>query len=142
MIEKNQLISTINGHKTLANVNAHQDGHSIFCNGKVIRFKSLQADIGDTQDNNADAGFIAPMNGTVVAILVEPGEQVELGQTLMVMEAMKMEHSLTAPAAGSVSEFYFKAGELVDGGTELLAFEAVQVIQPKKANKESSKNVT
>lgn len=142
VIEKNQLISTINGHKTLANVNAHQDGHSIFCNGKVIRFKSLQADIGDTQDNNADAGFIAPMNGTVVAILVEPGEQVELGQTLMVMEAMKMEHSLTAPAAGSVSEFYFKAGELVDGGTELLAFEAVQVIQPKKANKESSKNVT
>jgi 3-methylcrotonyl-CoA carboxylase alpha subunit len=126
VIEKNQLISTINGHKTIANINAHQDGHSVFCNGKVIRFKSLQADIGDTQDNNADAGFVAPMNGTVVAILVEPGEQVELGQTLMVMEAMKMEHSLKAPAAGSVSEFYFKAGELVDGGTELLAFQAVQ----------------
>jgi 3-methylcrotonyl-CoA carboxylase alpha subunit len=133
VIEKNQLISTINGHKTIANINAHQDGHSVFCNGKVIRFKSLQADIGDTQDNNADAGFVAPMNGTVVAILVEPGEQVELGQTLMVMEAMKMEHSLKAPAAGSVSEFYFKAGELVDGGTELLAFQAVQ---PNKTKNE------
>jgi 3-methylcrotonyl-CoA carboxylase alpha subunit len=133
VIEKNQLISTINGHKTIANVNAHQDGHSVFCNGKVMRFKSLQADLGDTQDNNADAGFIAPMNGTVVAILVEPGEQVELGQTLMVMEAMKMEHSLKAPAAGSVSEFYFKSGELVDGGTELLAFQAVQ---PKNTKNE------
>jgi len=135
VIEKNQLTSTINGHKTLANVNAHQDGHSVFCNGKVIRFKSIQADLGDNQDHASDAGFIAPMNGTVVAILVEPGEQVELGQTLMVMEAMKMEHSLKAPAAGSVSEFYFKAGELVDGGTELLAFQAVQ---PKNTKNESA----
>jgi 3-methylcrotonyl-CoA carboxylase alpha subunit len=135
VIEKNQLISTINGHKTIANVNAHQNGHSVFCNGKVMRFKSIQADLGDTQENNADAGFIAPMNGTVVAILVKPGEQVELGQTLMVMEAMKMEHSLKAPTAGSVSEFYFKAGELVDGGNELLAFQAVQ---PNKIKNESA----
>jgi 3-methylcrotonyl-CoA carboxylase alpha subunit len=82
------------------------------------------------------------MNGTVVAILVEPGEPVKLGQPLMVMEAMKMEHSLQAPAAGSVGEFYFKTGELVDGGAELLTFQAARVIQPKKANKESSKNVT
>jgi 3-methylcrotonyl-CoA carboxylase alpha subunit len=145
VIEKNQLISTINGHKTVANVNAHQDGYSVFCHGKVIRFKSLQADLGDTQDNAADAGFIAPMNGTVVAILVEPNQQVEKGQTLMVMEAMKMEHSLKAPAAGWVSEFYFKAGELVDGGAELLAFQAIetdQVIKVDHANQESSKNVT
>jgi len=139
VIDKNQLISTINGHKTIANVNTSQDGYSVFCNGKVIRFKSLQADLGDIQDSAADAGFIAPMNGTVVAILVETGQQVEKGQTLMVMEAMKMEHSLKAPADGCVSEFYFKAGELVDGGAELLAF---QVVQPNKAKQESSKNVT
>jgi 3-methylcrotonyl-CoA carboxylase alpha subunit len=126
VIEKNQLISTINGHKTVANVNAHQDGYSVFCNGKVIRFKSLQADLGETQDTSADNGFIAPMNGTVVAILVEPNQQVEQGQTLMIMEAMKMEHSLKAHAAGCVSEFYFKAGDLVDGGVELLAFQPIQ----------------
>ena len=132
-IENNQLISTINGHRTLANVTAHQDGYSVFCDGKVIRFKSLQADLGETQDNAADTGFIAPMNGTVVAILVEPEQLVEKGQTLMVMEAMKMEHSLKAPAAGCVSEFYFKAGDLVDGGVELLAFQATQ---------ECSKNAT
>ena len=129
VIEKNQLISTINGHKTLANVIAHQDGYSVFCNGKVIRFKSLQADLGDTEDNAAAAGFIAPMNGTVVAIMVEAGQQVAKGQTLMVMEAMKMEHSLQAPTEGCVSEFYYKVGELVDGGTELLVFEAIQANQ-------------
>jgi 3-methylcrotonyl-CoA carboxylase alpha subunit len=125
-IEKNQLTSTINGHRTLSNVTAHQDGYCVFCNGKVIRFKSLQADLGESQDNSADVGFIAPMNGTVVAILVEPQQQVEKGETLMVMEAMKMEHSLKAPAAGCVSEFYFNAGDLVDGGVELLAFQATQ----------------
>jgi 3-methylcrotonyl-CoA carboxylase alpha subunit len=124
VIDKNQLISTINGHRTLANVNTYHDGYSVFCNGKVIRFKSLQADLGDIQDNTADPGFIAPMNGTVVAILVEPKQQVEKGQTLMVMEAMKMEHSLKAPAAGCVSEFYYQAGDLVDGGAELLTFQA------------------
>jgi len=129
VVEKHLLTSTINGHRTLANVTAHQDGYSVFCNGQVIRFKLLQADLGDTQDNTADSGFIAPMNGTVVAILVEPEQQVEKGQTLMVMEAMKMEHSLKAPAAGCVTEFYFKAGDLVDGGVELLTFEATQPTQ-------------
>ena len=125
-INQDQLISNINGHKTSANVNAHQNGYSLFSNGKVLRFNRVKADLGEDQDNTADAGFIAPMNGTVVAILVEPDQQVEKGQTLMIMEAMKMEHSLKAPAAGSVSEFYFKVGELVDGGTELLTFEAKQ----------------
>ena len=145
VIDKNQLISNINGHRMLASVNAHQDGHSVFCNGKVMRFKSLQADLGDTQDNTADTGFIAPMNGTVVAILVEPNQQVEQGETLMVMEAMKMEHSLKAPKAGSVGEFYFKAGELVDGGDELLSFQAVKSVEINKAHitkKESVKNAS
>mgnify|MGYP000041211545 CR=1 FL=1 len=126
VIVQNQLLSTINGHKTLANVTSRQDGYSVFCNGNVIRFNALKADLGDDEDNDADAGFVAPMNGTVVAILVEPQQSVEKGQTLMVMEAMKMEHSLKAPANGVVTEFYFKAGELVDGGAELLAFQPSQ----------------
>ncbi|MEP1445624.1 MAG: acetyl/propionyl/methylcrotonyl-CoA carboxylase subunit alpha [Paraglaciecola sp.] len=126
ILENDQLTSTINGHRTLSKVTAHQEGCSVFCSGKVIRFQALQADLGDTQDNAADLGFTAPMNGTVIAILVEPQQQVEKGQPLIVMEAMKMEHSLKAPTAGCVSEFYFKAGDLVDGGVELLAFQAKQ----------------
>lgn len=126
VLENDQLISTINGHRTISKVNAHQEGYSVFCGGKVIQFQALQADLGDTQDNAADLGFTAPMNGTVIAILVEPQQQVEKGQPLIVMEAMKMEHSLKAPSSGCVSEFYFKAGDLVDGGVELLAFQANQ----------------
>ncbi|MBU3005595.1 acetyl/propionyl/methylcrotonyl-CoA carboxylase subunit alpha [Paraglaciecola arctica] len=126
VLENDQLISTINGHRTISKVNAHQEGYSVFCSGKVIQFQALQADLGDTQDNAADLGFTAPMNGTVIAILVEPQQQVEKGQPLIVIEAMKMEHSLKAPSSGCVSEFYFKAGDLVDGGVELLAFQANQ----------------
>jgi len=48
------------------------------------------------------------------------------GETLMVMEAMKMEHSIVAPSDGKVSEFFYQPGELVDGGAELLAFEIAE----------------
>jgi 3-methylcrotonyl-CoA carboxylase alpha subunit len=64
------------------------------------------------------------MNGTMVALLVEPGSQVEAGTPLLVMEAMKMEHTIRAPTAGTVKAFYFQPGELVDGGAELVQFEA------------------
>ena len=62
------------------------------------------------------------MNGTVVALLVEPGKAVEKGMPLMVMEAMKMEHTMTAPAEGSVETFHFQAGETVSQGAILLDF--------------------
>ena len=41
---------------------------------------------------------------------------------MLVMEAMKMEHNVTAPADGQVGEFYFSAGDMVDGGASLLEF--------------------
>ena len=67
-------------------------------------------------------GINAPMNGTIVALLVEPGQKVEKGQPILIMEAMKMEHSIVAPQDGMVESFYFNAGELVDGGATLLSF--------------------
>ena len=62
------------------------------------------------------------LNGTIVAHLVEKNQPVAKGQPILVMEAMKMEHSITAPYDGSVEEFFFQPGELVDGGSTLLAF--------------------
>lgn len=64
------------------------------------------------------------MNGSVVKLVVEVGQQVSKGQELVIMEAMKMEHSLKAPSDGKVTEFFYQPGDLVDGGAELLAFEA------------------
>ena len=60
------------------------------------------------------------MNGTIVTLLVAAGSEVEADTALLVMEAMKMEHTIRAPVAGTVDSFYFQPGELVDGGAELL----------------------
>jgi 3-methylcrotonyl-CoA carboxylase alpha subunit len=57
----------------------------------------------------------APMNGKIIAVLVEPGEQVTLGARVAVMEAMKMEHSLTAPRDGIVAEVAAVGTQVVEG---------------------------
>ncbi len=62
----------------------------------------------------------APMPGTVIAVLVAEGEEVEAGQTLAIMEAMKMEHLLTAPNAGVVSAVHVAAGATVDEAQTLI----------------------
>ena len=65
-------------------------------------------------------GLHAPMPGKVLQILVRVGEQVVAGQTLALMEAMKMEHSIRAPFAGLVAELLYASGEQVAEGAALI----------------------
>ncbi len=62
----------------------------------------------------------APMPGKVVSFAVKAGDSVKRGQTLAVMEAMKMEHTIAAPADGVVAELLFEPGDQVTEGSELL----------------------
>jgi len=64
--------------------------------------------------------IVAPMPGKISAVLVQPGATVQRGQTLMVIEAMKMEHAITAPSDGVVDTIGFAPGALVEEGVELL----------------------
>ena len=66
----------------------------------------------------------SPMPGTVVRVMVEDGASVTRGQPLMVVEAMKMEHTIAAPADGVVERVNFRPGDLVSEGAELIAFAA------------------
>jgi 3-methylcrotonyl-CoA carboxylase alpha subunit len=68
-------------------------------------------------------GLSAPMNGSIVRVLVEPGQAVEAGMALVVLEAMKMEHSIRAPEAGTVKALYCREGEMVSEGTVLVELE-------------------
>jgi 3-methylcrotonyl-CoA carboxylase alpha subunit len=68
-------------------------------------------------------GLSAPMNGSIVRVLVEPGQAVEAGTALVVLEAMKMEHSIRAPEAGTVKALYCSEGEMVSEGTVLVELE-------------------
>ncbi|RIA36263.1 3-methylcrotonyl-CoA carboxylase alpha subunit [Ectopseudomonas oleovorans] len=68
-------------------------------------------------------GLSAPMNGSIVRVLVEPGQAVEAGAALVVLEAMKMEHSIRAPEAGTVKALYCREGEMVSEGAVLVELE-------------------
>ncbi|NML15441.1 acetyl/propionyl/methylcrotonyl-CoA carboxylase subunit alpha [Azohydromonas caseinilytica] len=72
--------------------------------------------------DEAEGGLRAPMPGKVIAWLAQPGAAVEKGAPLLVLEAMKMEHTITAPRAGVVKAFRFSPGEQVSDGAELVEF--------------------
>ena len=69
-------------------------------------------------------GCIAPMPGKVIELRVAEGEPVKAGQVLLIMEAMKMEHSVTAPRDGTVSQVSVVAGEQVDADALLVVVDA------------------
>jgi len=122
-LDGNTLTSNINGYRSQVSVAAHDKTFTVFSQQSTFQFSKIEPDLGDAGDSTSDGGLTAPMNGTIVTLLVEQGAAVAKGDALLVMEAMKMEHTIRAPADGVVKEFYFQAGDLVDGGAELLAFE-------------------
>ena len=74
-------------------------------------------------DPGRAGGTIAPMPGRVISVLVAVGDVVAAGQPLLIMEAMKMEHQITAPHAGTVSEVFVQPGQQLDGSQPLLNVE-------------------
>lgn len=64
----------------------------------------------------------SPVSGIVVKVLAEAGQQIQAGDSLLVLEAMKMETNITAPAAGVIATIRVKAGEHVQTGDVLLEF--------------------
>ncbi|MGE8261174.1 MAG: acetyl-CoA carboxylase biotin carboxyl carrier protein subunit, partial [Stenotrophomonas sp.] len=65
----------------------------------------------------------APMPGKIISISVKAGDKVEKGQPLLVMEAMKMEHTISATADGTVGEVFYGVGDQVTEGAELVSIE-------------------
>jgi 3-methylcrotonyl-CoA carboxylase alpha subunit len=72
---------------------------------------------------HAAGSIVAPMPGTVTRILAEPGTEVPRGTPLIVVEAMKMEHTLRAPADGRLKALKCAVGDVVQEGAELADFE-------------------
>lgn len=129
-IDGNTLYANVDGYQLKASVAEHDDNgirnYSLYTQDSALTFGLVEPDLGDLEADSGAGGLTAPMNGTMVTLLVEAGSTVKKDDALLVMEAMKMEHTIRAPADGCVTEFYFQAGDLVDGGAELLAFEAAE----------------
>ena len=77
----------------------------------------------DPADQVASGSLLAPMPGSVVSIAVEPGATVDAGASVLVLEAMKMQHTVTAPQAGVVSEINVSVGDQVAAGDVLAVVE-------------------
>ncbi|NHC21842.1 biotin/lipoyl-binding protein [Nocardioides sp. IC4_145] len=80
----------------------------------------------DPADQVASGSLLAPMPGTVVRVMVEHGQQVGAGQPVLVLEAMKMQHTVAAPTAGTVTELPVTTGQQVAAGEVLAVVEEEQ----------------
>nr|WP_246305090.1 biotin carboxylase N-terminal domain-containing protein [Nocardioides thalensis] len=80
----------------------------------------------DPADQVAEGSLLAPMPGSVVAVRAAVGDEVAEGQPILVMEAMKMQHTIAAPYAGIVTELAASEGQQVEAGTVLAVVEPAE----------------
>jgi len=122
--EEDGMLQVTLGNATFR-VRAVRDGAHwhLFRDGKH-RVLALQSAQTAPEPDSAIGTLAAPMPGKVLQVLVQQGATVAKGAPLVILEAMKMEHTIAAPRDGRVAEIHFKAGEQVNEGVELLRLEA------------------
>jgi acetyl/propionyl-CoA carboxylase alpha subunit len=89
------------------------------------RFQFRPVSVGERSEaGSGDQGPVSPLPGTVAAIEVQPGQQVSEGETLVVLEAMKMEHRITADGDGTIDQVLVTPGQSVEAHQVLVTFAA------------------
>ena len=98
----------------------HGEERHVFARGVRRRLRHVDP-LAHAGEDTPHAGHLtAPMSGTVVSVPVKVGDRVERGAALVVLEAMKMEHTIAAPAAGVVEALHFAVGDRVPEGANLV----------------------
>ncbi|HEV2611422.1 MAG TPA: acetyl/propionyl/methylcrotonyl-CoA carboxylase subunit alpha [Noviherbaspirillum sp.] len=119
-----QLVIKVDGATVRGTVVRDGEAFHVFTGGMhhVLAYSDPLAHAGEAE---AEGGRLtAPMPGKIVAVLAEKGKTVEKGAPLLIMEAMKMEHTIAAPADGMVEDLLYAVGDQVAEGAQLLAFKA------------------
>ena len=119
-ITEDTLHVSIDGYRSQATIAQNGDNISLFRQNGVFNFTLIRPDCGLNDSDDTHGGLTAPMNGTMVSVLVAKGDTVAKDQPLMIMEAMKMEHTIKAPAEGTIDDIFYQEGDMVDGGSELV----------------------
>ncbi|CUX00287.1 acetyl/propionyl/methylcrotonyl-CoA carboxylase subunit alpha [Agrobacterium tumefaciens] len=116
------LRATVDGRQRQCRFFASDNGHALFLDGEHYRISQPDpVDVADTSTHTG--GLEAPMPGVIRAILSKQGAAVEAGDALVVMEAMKMEHTIRAPAKGTVTAINCAEGNMIEAGAMLVDFE-------------------
>ncbi len=92
----------------------------ISVDGKVFTATPHNPDHLNLEDGASDQSLSAPMPGRIISVLANQGETVDAGTPLIILEAMKMEHTIRAPHDGIIEEIMFKTGDFVSEGEELV----------------------
>ncbi|CAO3430285.1 acetyl-CoA carboxylase biotin carboxylase subunit [Azospirillum doebereinerae] len=124
--EDGVLTAGIGGARVRATVVQQGLDLTVLIGGAVSRLKLDDPSARAAEQEGGSGRLTAPMPGTVVRVLVEAGQVVEAGAPLMLLEAMKMEHTIKAPAAGTVSAVNFAAGDQVSEGVDLLVLDIAE----------------
>jgi 3-methylcrotonyl-CoA carboxylase alpha subunit len=93
----------------------------VFADGGSWRLIEIDPLAPNAEEDPTAGRLTAPMPGRVTQLMVAPGAKVRRGEPLMIIEAMKMEHTVAAPADGVVEAVRFAVGDLVEEGAELIA---------------------
>lgn len=114
------LTATIGDHKLTAAVAAIGSKLVVIRAGRQVDMLQVVDDFENTGSESGAGVVVAPMPGKVIQIFAESGAVVEKGDPLIVMEAMKMEHTLVAAADGTITDIFHEIGDQVDEGTLLI----------------------
>ena len=99
------------------------DGHNI-----ELETWKLSRDSGS---DSASGDMLSPMPGKILKLCAQEGQKVSVGDSLVIMEAMKMEHTIKSTVSGVIKSFHVNEGQLVEGGKELFEIE-VETEQEEK----------
>jgi 3-methylcrotonyl-CoA carboxylase alpha subunit len=102
-------------------------GLTVFEGPAVVKLTLAEPFAAELAGGEPEAGPVAPMPGTVLALLAKPGEILDAGAPMLILEAMKMEHTLRFPARGRIARYLCAAGDFVAEGEALAEFEAEEV---------------
>lgn len=117
-----QIVAQLDGRRIAAGVNIEGARITIMLAGHA-HIVDVHDPVHDAElDEGVSGDIIAPMSGKLIAVHVKAGDRVRKGDPLAVLEAMKMENTLTAPADGVVAEVNYRAGEQVDEGAVVVSF--------------------
>jgi len=123
-LDGDALSATIDGAAVAARVIEDDGGLVVILDRRAWRLADDDGLGAAFADEDAAGRLVAPMPGRVVSVRVAPGARVARGEALMIIEAMKMEHTIAAPVAGRVERIHFAEGDRVEEGVELATLAA------------------
>ena len=121
-LEGGALYIRLDGRKFKARAVRDKSDWHIFSAGNYRRLTLKEVLQGQDADTRSGS-LAAPMPGKIIQVLTRSGVSVKKGEPLIILEAMKMEHTIIAPTDGVVREVHYAAGEQVLEGAELISLE-------------------